>query len=594
MNKFVLSENAQGDLAAFINLIVTVLNAEAGVLFSNEDGILEYCSANQPHSSVKQRFLDQADVIKDKVLKKSESRIQFKLSERAGMYSKDFAWCTVIQISSKFSLCIFSDSTIVFSDVVEKHLKLICKEIASQLGDAKGSLNDIENLVEVDQVLKVLNCSDDFVGLMDIGQATIRINKSWKRVLCSRESESELTLEAFVELSHADYQQNARKFIQRILDEGDSEPFETLMNATSGAFIPVEWKISQDSDLTILTGKDISNEYALKKEYQRARTLLSQAEEVAHLGIYEVDFIEDKIYWSDVTKAIHEVGDDYVPELEGAIEFYKEGESRDKITDAVEKAISEGEEYSLELIIVTAKGNERWVRARGIPRFQNGKCLNLFGTFQDITSEREVYELQKRFIEQAPSSIAMFDVNMNFIAVSDKWCEEHENLPPDEVVGRNLYDLNEYLPEGWKEYHKRGLCGEHITKEEDHYVDEEGRDRWSSWRLKPWYNQNLEIGGVLIYAQDITAQKLAEKLASRNRGILESTIDTIDAGIVAFDQNKSVTVLNSKAKDWLNVSSKILLDKKWDSMFEFIKREDNELSDINELVDQVYQQKQVS
>jgi hypothetical protein len=53
----------------------------------------------------------------------------------------------------------------------------------------------------------------------------------------------------------------------------------------------------------------------------------------------------------------------YEPYLEERINFYKEGESRRKIREAVNKSIQNGESWDLELALVPAKGNERWARA---------------------------------------------------------------------------------------------------------------------------------------------------------------------------------------------------------------------------------------
>jgi hypothetical protein len=73
------------------------------------------------------------------------------------------------------------------------------------------------------------------------------------------------------------------------------------------------------------------------------------------------------IYWSSITKEIHEVPDDFVPDLEKDIHFYKEGESRDKVINAFKEAIENGTPWDMELQIITAKGNERWIRSQGKP-----------------------------------------------------------------------------------------------------------------------------------------------------------------------------------------------------------------------------------
>jgi PAS domain S-box-containing protein len=115
------------------------------------------------------------------------------------------------------------------------------------------------------------------------------------------------------------------------------------------------------------------------------QSLMEQMGQQARIGAWEVDLLNNSIYWSNMTKEIHEVPDDYQPNLATAINFYKAGESRDTIQALVEKSIAEGTPYEQELQLITAKGNEVWVSARGRAEFENGQCIRLFGSFQDIT-----------------------------------------------------------------------------------------------------------------------------------------------------------------------------------------------------------------
>lgn len=137
------------------------------------------------------------------------------------------------------------------------------------------------------------------------------------------------------------------------------------------------------------TGIDITSQLKLEK-------MLDQAHSMAKIGAWELDLIKDEIIWSKVTKEIHEVEEDYEPDLKTAINFYVEGESRNSITEAVEKAIKTGEPYDLELQITTGNNNTKWVRAIGKTEFSDGTCVRLYGSFQDITNrkdrEKEIFE----------------------------------------------------------------------------------------------------------------------------------------------------------------------------------------------------------
>lgn len=74
--------------------------------------------------------------------------------------------------------------------------------------------------------------------------------------------------------------------------------------------------------------------------------------------------------------------------LERGLEYYHP-DHRDRVREAVEAAIESGERYELEAILVTAEGDERWVRTTGVPIYEHGELVKLRGALQDITGQKE-------------------------------------------------------------------------------------------------------------------------------------------------------------------------------------------------------------
>jgi two-component sensor histidine kinase len=144
------------------------------------------------------------------------------------------------------------------------------------------------------------------------------------------------------------------------------------------------------------TVHEITERKKTEQELARVQGMLEQANKVAKMGAWSFDLISNELVWSDVTKEIHEVGMDYKPVIEEGINFYKEGIHRDTMSRIVTDAIQNGGPWDEELIIVTANGNEKWVRAMGQPEFKDGACIRLYGSFQDITERKQnEVELQK-------------------------------------------------------------------------------------------------------------------------------------------------------------------------------------------------------
>lgn len=122
---------------------------------------------------------------------------------------------------------------------------------------------------------------------------------------------------------------------------------------------------------------------------KRKEEVLARCNEEAKIGYWEVDLIKSKVFWGDITKKIHEVESDFEPDLETGINFYEEGYSRSTITKLVNNAIEHGESFKQELRIRTKNNVLKCVKAIGIPEVFQGKCIRIYGTFQDISERKE-------------------------------------------------------------------------------------------------------------------------------------------------------------------------------------------------------------
>ncbi|HET8947579.1 MAG TPA: ATP-binding protein [Candidatus Polarisedimenticolia bacterium] len=113
------------------------------------------------------------------------------------------------------------------------------------------------------------------------------------------------------------------------------------------------------------------------------------------------------------------------------------------------------------------------------------------------------------FIEHAPVAIAMFDRSMVYVAASRRWMSDFVQSDTD-VTGRSHYEVFPGLPEAWRLVHRRALAGEVLQAEEDPFERGDGTVQWIRWEIRPWHGSDGAIGGVIIFAEDITARKRAE------------------------------------------------------------------------------------
>jgi PAS domain S-box-containing protein len=135
---------------------------------------------------------------------------------------------------------------------------------------------------------------------------------------------------------------------------------------------------------------------------------------------------------------------------------------------------------------------------------------------QDVTKlkqvERSLFESEqwlRLFIEYAPAALAMFDRNMCYLSASRRWISDY-GLEDRKLRGLSHYKVFD-IPERWKEIHRRGLAGEVLREDDDRFEFPDGSIKRLRWEIHPWFDPSGNIGGIVIFTEDVTARKQAEE-----------------------------------------------------------------------------------
>src|SRR5207244_7627866 len=129
-------------------------------------------------------------------------------------------------------------------------------------------------------------------------------------------------------------------------------------------------------------------------------------------------------------------------------------------------------------------------------------------------------ELLRVFVKNVPAAVAMLDRDMRYLQVSDRWCSDN-SVEASELLGHSR-ELSPKMPDRWKEVNRRALQGETLRADEDRW-ESEGSTRWARWEVRPWRADDGTVGGILIFAEDITRRKeMEETLSDMTRKLIES------------------------------------------------------------------------
>lgn len=210
------------------------------------------------------------------------------------------------------------------------------------------------------------------------------------------------------------------------------------------------YKVNGKIEGAIITAQAICKYVEKEIQIEKLNTLLETKSEISKVGTWEYDLKNNKLYWSKMTKKILEVPEDYEPEIETAIEFYKRGHSRNKISMLVHNSLKTGSQFQEKLQIVTANENVCWVLSSGKALYKDGKIIKLIGTFQDIDEQvkselkaRESEKLLHTLVNYLPLNVYIKDVESRRILVNKAECDFLNANNPNEILGKNNFEIYE-------------------------------------------------------------------------------------------------------------------------------------------------------
>jgi len=154
----------------------------------------------------------------------------------------------------------------------------------------------------------------------------------------------------------------------------------------------------KDEPFSINSVIDITEWKRAEEALRYHEVLLREKGRIAKIGGWEFDPATGKGTWTEEVARIHDLSLDDQTNFERGMTFYQ-GESRVKIEQAVKEAVELGKPYDLELELVTSKGVAKKVRTIGRPMVENGRVVQVRGSFQDITErcrlEEQVQQAQR-------------------------------------------------------------------------------------------------------------------------------------------------------------------------------------------------------
>ncbi|TWI95542.1 PAS domain S-box-containing protein [Mucilaginibacter frigoritolerans] len=361
-----------------------------------------------------------------------------------------------------------------------------------------------------DELNQLFNSAPDVICTAGVDGYWKKVNPAMMKLLDY--TELELLNRPLMEFIHPDDRPGSIAQFREITDGEAVTYFENRYITRTGKIKRFAWTTSAASPdgLVYCVAKDITDKRELEDLLKKATTL-------ARIGGWDIDLVKGTVHWSDITREIHEVDADFKPDLESGVSFYK-GESKNYITQKVKDAMEKGTSWDVELQIITARGNEKWIRVIGEAEMRGTKCIRVYGSFQDIDARKKAEIFVTEILEER--NIILESIGDAFFAVDKNWIVTYWNNMAEKVLGKskqemlnhNLWDVfvDSIDSESYRNYHL-AIENNSAMHFEDYY---QPLDKWYEISAYP------SASGLSVYFKDTTERKVSEsKLKELNESL---------------------------------------------------------------------------
>ena len=300
---------------------------------------------------------------------------------------------------------------------------------------------------------------------------------------------------------------------------------------------------------TILTD-EINRRNDIENILKDNQFFFEESQRAAFIGSYRSDFITDTWETSEVCDQIFGINSNYHKCTQGWSGLVHPNDLEFMTTYMLEDVIGKNRAFNKEYrIIRRTDGETRWVHGLGETiSDENGTCIGLIGTIQDITTRKEAelkliseQSLLSTLIDTLPDLIWLKDTKGVFLRCNNRF-ESFFGAPRAKILGKTDYDfVSADLADLFRKYDRIAMDTEEPSvNEEEVPFAADGHHEFLETTKVPMRDNNGEIIGVLGIGHNITKRKEA----SEQLKLAANVFTHAHEGIVITDSKGNIVEVN--------------------------------------------------
>jgi len=302
-------------------------------------------------------------------------------------------------------------------------------------------------------------------------------------------------------------------------------------------------------------GTDITERKRAEEMLRRSDAHLAEAQQISHVGSWELDHVANEGRWSAEAFRIFERDSaSFVASFEVFIDTVHP-DDRDMLNETFERSLREHTPFEIEHRLLMKDGRIKYVHEQCSTTYdKQGRPLSTVGTVQDITirveAERQI-KIFRSLLDSAPDEIQVVDpATLHIIDINESACIKL-GYTREELLALRAPDIDTTDPEMHKEISERLLRDGTAIFETQHK-----RKDGSTFPVEITLRSiTLDRPYALGIARDITERKLAEQKLIKSEAEFRAVTTAAQDAILLIDDEGLIVSWNPAAERILGFSA---------------------------------------